>query len=263
MVGVVFALAAALSWGAGDFYGGLASRKITPFQVLLLTASSSLLLLILFALFRWKSLPSPGDVVLAVIAGVSGALGLAALYRGLGLENAALVASVAGVIGVIVPTLVGLFLEGLPSDLTLVGSGLSIPGIWLVSQPKDGGESIAKAGLVMALLAGIGFGAFLALIAQIEGEEIFVPLVFSKLDSLVLAVILIQIRRLPPPKPAQSPITILSGFLDAGGNILHLFATQFARLDIGAVLSSLYPVGTVLLANLILKERFSNQQKWG
>jgi uncharacterized membrane protein len=129
MIGITFALTAALSWGAGDFCGGFTARRINQFQVLLLTTSSSLLLLFIFAITGDEFLPSTRDVSIAVIAGFSGALGLAALYRGLSLGNSALVSPVAGVIGAIIPTLTGLFIEGLPSFLVLIGFGLSFLGI--------------------------------------------------------------------------------------------------------------------------------------
>jgi len=263
MIGILFSLSASLSWGAGDFCGGLAARKINQFQVLLLTTSSSLLLLILFAIFGNESMPSTADIILAVIAGVSGSLGLAALYKGLSLGNTALVAPVAGVIGAVIPTLAGIAVEGLPGILTMTGFALAIAGIWLLSRPKDGSSHLAADGLGLAILAGIGFGGFLALIAQIKGEQIFTPLVFSKFASLVLAVLLIRIGRQPLPKPSASPVALLSGFLDAGGNILYLFATQNTRLDIAALLSSLYPAATVLLSSLILKEKISLPQWFG
>ena len=260
MIGIVIALAAALSWGAGDFCGGLAARKIHQFQVLLLTTLSSLLLLSLFAILLKESFPSTRDIVLAVLAGVSGSLGLAALYRGLSLGNAALVAPVAGVVGMIIPTFVGLFIEGLPGFLTVAGYGLAILGIWLVSRARDGSDPKDGDGLGLALLAGIGFGGFLALIAQMEGEQVFSPLVISKSASLVLALVLIRVQELPLVTPRRSLMAVYSGFLDAGGNILYLYATQFVRLDIAAVLSSLYPAATVLLSSLLLKEKFSFQQ---
>ncbi len=109
----------------------------------------------------------------------------------------------------------------------------------------------------MALLAGLGFGGFLAFIAQIQGEQVFAPLVFSKLASVSFAFVLLRTRQLPVPKVKASPVAILSGFLDAGGNIFYLFATQFTRLDIAAVLSSLYPAGTVLLSSIFLKEKLT------
>jgi drug/metabolite transporter (DMT)-like permease len=260
MIGIILALVASASWGGGDFLGGLASRKLNQFQVLLLATCSSLILLLLFAVIWRESFPSVNNIIIAVVAGISGALGLSALYKGLSLGNAALVAPVAGVIGAIIPTLVGLFVEGMPGILKLVGFGLSIAGIWLVTRSKDGNGFIIQGGLGLALLAGIGFGGFLALIAQIEGKQIFAPLVFSKLASLILAFILLRARQFPIPKLASSPIAIWSGFLDAGGNIFYLFATQFTRLDIAALLSSLYPAVTVLLSSIILKEKLSSYQ---
>ena len=263
MIGILFALSASLSWGAGDFCGGLAARKINQFQVLLLTTSSSLLLLVLFAVIGNENLPSARDIILAVVAGISGSLGLAALYKGLSLGNTALVAPVAGVIGAIIPTLAGIAVEGLPGILTMTGFALAIVGIWLLSRPKDGSSHLAADGLGLAVLAGIGFGGFLALIAQIKGEQVFTTLVFSKIASLALAILLRRIGRQALPHPSASPVPLLSGFLDAGGNILYLFATQNTRLDIAALLSSLYPAATVLLSSLILKEKISPPQWFG
>jgi uncharacterized membrane protein len=263
MLGILFALTASLSWGAGDFCGGLATRKINPFQVLLLTTASSLLLISLFTLLWQEKLPQANDLMLGVLAGVSGALGLAALYRGLSLGNSALVAPVAGVIGAIIPTFVGLFLEGLPSLLVLAGYALSIVGIWLVSRVDTASAPITRPGLGLAVLAGIGFGGFLALIAQVEGEQIFAPLVFAKLASLVLAFLIVRMRQLPIIRPTESPIAIWSGFLDAGGNVFYLYATQYVRLDIAALLSSLYPAVTVILSKLLLNELLSKHQWLG
>jgi len=260
MIGIALALAAAMSWGAGDFFGGLASRKLNQFQVLLLASCSSEILLFLFAVISRESFPSVNDIIIAVVAGISGSLGLAALYKGLSLGNAALVASVAGVISAIIPTLVGIFIEGLPGILNLIGFVLAIVGIFLVTRSKDGNGKIVQVGLRLAILAGIGFGGFLTLIAQVKGEQIFMPLAFAKLASLVLAFILLRTRQLSIPKPAASPNSIWTGFLDAGGNILYLSATQFTRLDIAAVLSSLYPAGTVLLSSIILKKKISSSQ---
>jgi len=260
MIGIILALVAAASWGAGDFFGGLASRKLNQFQVLLLTSVSSFVLLLLFAVIGRDNFPTANNIIIAFLAGISGSLGLSALYKGLSLGNAALVSPVAGVIGAIIPTLVGLFIEGLPSIIKLIGFVLSIIGIWIVSRSKGNNGSTIHRGLGLALLAGMGFGGFLALIAQIKGEQIFAPLVFAKLSSIILAIILLRIRKISFPKPPLSPIAILSGILDAGGNILYLFATQFTRLDIAALLSSLYPAGTVLLSSVILKEKLSSYQ---
>jgi len=263
MIGIAFALAAAVSWGGGDFSGGLAARKLNQFQVLVLTSASSLCILIIFALLWREGLPPSRDILVAVIAGISGSLGLALLYRGLTLGNTALVASVSGVVGAIFPMTVGMFRQGLPENVQLIGFGLAILGIWLVTRANGGRSSDGPTGLGIALLAGLGFGGFLALIAQVEGAYVFTPLTFSKLASIIVALVLIRINNLPIPSPLHSRSALLSGILDAGGNILYLFATQFTRLDVAAILSSLYPAGTVLLSILILKEKVSSNQWFG
>ena len=263
MIGIIFALAAAVVWGSGDFCGGLAARKFHQFQVLLLANVSSLLVLLLFSLVAKESLPTTIDLTLSVVAGLSGALGLAALYKGLSLGNTAYVAPVAGVVGAIVPTLVGMWVEGLPGILTRTGFVLGLVGIGFVARSENRRDQQARMGLGLALLAGIGFGIFLTLIAQVESGQVFMPLVFSKSASLLLAFLLVGLRRIPYPKLTHSPLALLSGTLDAGGNIFYLYATQNARLDIAALLSSLYPAGTVLLFSLVLKEKLTMQQWLG
>ena len=260
MIGVILSLMSAASWGTGDFLGGVASRKLNQFQVLLITTSSSLILL-LVCMFIWRErLPTIENLGIAMLAGICGALGLAALYRGLSIGSAALVAPVAGVIGAVVPTIVGIIRDGLPNIITLIGFLFALIGIWLVASVKDDKGNYDRAGLGLAILAGIGFGGFLALIALVENDQIFAPLVFAKIASLLLSGVLLKYQDLPIPMLAESPTAIWSGIFDAGGNILYLFATQFTRLDIAAILSSLYPAGTVILSNLVLKEKFSGYQ---
>jgi len=216
--------------------------------------------MVVFALLWKENIPTAHDVILAIIAGISGASGLAALYKGLSLGNSALVAPVAGVIGAVVPTLIGILVEGVPGSLVLAGYALSLVGIWLVARAGEASGPINRTGLGHAVFAGIGFGGFLALIAQMKGELVFAPLVFSKLASLVMAIFLVRLRHLRFIMPAASPLAILSGFLDAGGNVFYLHATQYIRLDTAALLSSLYPAVTVFLSTLVLKEKVSRHQ---
>lgn len=263
MLGILISLASALSWGAGDFSGGLAARKNHPFQVLFTATISSSFLMIVSAWIRGETIPQPGDLVLALAAGVCGSLGLAALFRGLSTGNAAVVSPVAGVVGAVLPTVIGVLVEGLPGPRMLIGFIGSILGIWLVTRPDKGKSQSGQQGIKLALAAGVGFGGFLALIAQLDGEGIFLPLVISKFASLGVSAMLIRFRQLPYPNPARSPIALLSGLLDAGGNIFYLLSTQFVRLDVAAMLSSLYPAGTVLLSGWILKEKPSKLQWLG
>jgi drug/metabolite transporter (DMT)-like permease len=261
-IGVVLSLIAAFSWGGGDFCGGYATRRVNQFQVLFLSTLSSMALVFLCALLWGEQLPSLRNVLLAFLAGISGALGLAALYRGLSIGNSALVASVAGVIGAVFPMFVGMLIEGLPGYFQMVGFVLALIGIWLVTKFGHASNKRADGSLVLAILAGFGFGGFLTLVAQFDGEQIFAPLVVAKIAALILAIFILRGKGLAIPGISVSPVALLSGVLDAGGNIFYLFAAQWARLDIVAVLSSLYPAVTVLLSSLLLREQVTPQQ-WG
>ena len=138
LIGIIYAFTASISWGAGDFCGGLSSRRQNQYQVLFLASSFSLILLIVLAVFSREGFPSTRDCIISILAGVLGALGLAALYFGLSLGCAALVAPLAGVVGAIIPILVGIGINGAPGELQLLGFVFGLFGIWVVS--KSGGR---------------------------------------------------------------------------------------------------------------------------
>jgi len=262
LLGIFFALTSALVWGSGDFSGGLAARRSGQFQVLALAAISGVLMLILFAIWWGEPLPSARGVFWAGAAGVSGAIGIACLYRGLSLGNAAVVAPAAAVISAALPVVYSLFALGAPRPGQLAGFALALLGIWLVSSGAGSGEAGRQA-LLLALLAGLGFGGFFILIAQVEPGLVFTPLIVARAVSLGVALLLLLARRDALPSLTSNPVALAAGLLDSGGNIFFLLAQQFTRLDVAAVLSSLYPATTVLLAYLILKETVSPAQWLG
>lgn len=262
LAGILLALTSALVWGSGDFSGGLATRRNNQFQVLALSAFSGALILLVFVLLRNEALPSLADTMWAALAGVSGALGIAALYRGLSLGQAASVAPTAAVIGAALPVVFSLFTEGQPRETQFIGFLLAILGIWLVSK-STGTVQLSRSSLGLAILAGIGFGGFFILIAQVETEAIFTPLIIARLVSLGTALLLLLANRLNPLAPISNPVAWLAGILDAGGNIFYFMAQQFTRLDVAAVLSSLYPATTLLLAYIVLHEKVSPTQWLG
>ena len=262
LIGVFLALTSAAVWGSGDFSGGLASRRSHPFQVLTLSTLSGMVILIVFAITWREGLPAAGSLVWAALAGVSGAVGVAALYRALALGSAAAVAPVAAVVSAALPVLFGLFTEGLPGGLRLAGFGLALAGIWLTSR-ASAGSLVSRQGLGLALLAGAGFAGFFILIAQVEPGPVFMPLIVARAVSLVTALLLLAARRLPLPGPGSNPVALLAGLLDASGNVFYLLAQQYTRLDVAVVLASLYPAATVLLARMILDERVSPGQWLG
>jgi drug/metabolite transporter (DMT)-like permease len=148
ILGIVLALISAAVWGSGDFTGGYASRRSSPFQVLALAALSGLLILIAAAVLGRESFPSLHGILWAALGGISGALGIATFYRALSLGYIATIAPTAGVIGAAIPVAAGIFIEGMPAPLQLAGFGLALAGIWLVSAASSGGGRVSRLGLV-------------------------------------------------------------------------------------------------------------------
>lgn len=260
VIGVFFAFTASLIWGAADFSGGVATRRGNQYQVLALASISGLAVLIALGILRSEAVPSVMSSIWASCAGISGALGIAALYRALSLGNAAIASPTAAVIGAALPVLFGILTEGLPSSTRSVGFIVAVFGIWLVSKSQNRSIPVSRKGLVLAVLAGIGFGGFFILIAQVDRESVFAPLAVSKTVSLLVALLILLLRREGLPSVALNPIACLAGVLDAGGNVFYLLARQFTRLDVAAVLASMYASVTVILARMILKEEVSRGQ---
>jgi drug/metabolite transporter (DMT)-like permease len=259
---VFFGLSSALVWGAGDFCGGLASRRASILTVLLLAELSGLILLVAFAFLFNESFPTTIAIVWGVAAGLSGTLGLGALYRGLAIGRASIVAPVSAVVGTAIPAIFSALTIGLPEPVQLAGFVLAIAAIVLASQTshQGGGENA----LHYAFLAGLGFGAFFILIDQAGGEgSTFFPLAIARGISIPVLLLLTTIRRATFPAQSILWIVILSGILDACGNVLFLLSSTLGRLDVATILSSLYPASTVILSRLLLHEKTSRLQQAG
>ena len=251
-----FGLLSALTWGAGDFGGGMASRRAHA-QAVVLWVSGIGLLLFLFLAQVFGEAPQGRDLPYALLGGASGALGLLAFYRALAQGEMGLAAPVAGVVGAALPVALGALLEGWPGLFPALGMGLGLLAVWFVSRP----EGRARPGnLGLALLAGLGFGGFYAFMDRVEG--LFYPAAWAKLTAFLL-VLPTALRAKPWPGGREAPWVLLAGLGDAGGNLFFLLAAQAGRLDVAAVLSSFHPVFTVLLAWLVLKERLSRGRLTG
>lgn len=262
-LGAVFALISALVWGGGDFSGGLATRRAHQFQVLVISTLSGIGILVICAWLWGESLPDWPDTVWAMGAGLTGVIGLAALYRGLSLGNAASVAPTAAVITAALPVVFTLVVSGSPAPQRLIGFVLAFMGIWLVSRSGGVTSRYGHHGLPLAYLAGVSFGAFFILIAQVKPGLIFTPLVVARSFSFFVGLLLLWGTRQPFPSLLANPIALLAGILDASGNIFYLLARQYTRLDVAAVLASLFPATTVLLSRLILHEQINHRQWLG
>jgi drug/metabolite transporter (DMT)-like permease len=250
-------------WGGADFCGGLAARRQGQFKAVAASILSGFILLAGLAIVQWDTALEPKDWLWSLAAGVGVAIGLASLYGGLAVGNAAVVASTSAVVGAVLPVLLGSLFEGLPGPVQSAGLLVGIAGIWLVTRSASSLNVGERRGLWLAVLSGVGFGSFYVLIAQVRRGTPFAPLAIAKASALGLGLLALLIRRERMPSVRGTPLSWLAGALDAGGSVLYLLAQQNTRLDVATVLSSMHSVSTVLLARLILGQQVSKIQWLG
>ncbi len=160
------------------------------------------------------------------------------------------------------PVIFSAFTEGLPGFLQLGGFLLALLAITLISRPEK--SKGRPEGIGLALLAGVGFGCFFILISRVNHAETFWPLAVARFTSVLFLLIVALIRQRPAlPRLSVAPLVLLAGILDAFGNVFFVLATHTGRLDVAAVLASLYPAATVILAALLLRERVTRIQAIG
>ncbi|HZR29785.1 MAG TPA: DMT family transporter [Terriglobales bacterium] len=255
-------LASAASWGAGDFTGGIAAKRTSVFGLVVAAHTTGFLLVLALILLTRESMPSRLSLLWAMTGGLLGSIGLAAFYRALAIGKMGINAPVAAVITAALPVAVGILLQGRPGKLQLIGFVIAIIGIVLVSKPELVHER--PAGMGLAVLAGVGFGGFLTCMKLASATAVLWPLCVSRLASALLMLgFCLFTRQSSFPSPKLLPLAVLTGTLDTAGNGLYMLATQLGRLDVAVVLSSLYPVTTVILASSILKERMNRIQTAG
>jgi drug/metabolite transporter (DMT)-like permease len=243
----------------------MATKRSHVYLVVFLSHIVGLAGLLLLILLFGETFPTWPDLFIGGLAGLSGAIGVLALYTGLAQGRMGVVAPLTAVITAIVPIIFGLFLEGLPQIQQLAGFAIALCAVWFVS--SDNGDEAAGLrwpDLRLPTAAGLGFGLFFILIDQVSDNAILWPLVGSRAASIIMMFILVLIsRQWERPSPPQLGWIALAGIFDAGGNAFFALATSYGRLDIATILSSLYPATTVLLARLILDERLSRRQGVG
>ncbi len=257
------ALSAACFYGSADFYGGLASRRISAYQVMVITALIGLLMMAALGVLWGEGWPSLRAVFWAASGGIVGTLGLIALYRGLVSGHAATVSPISGVVGASILVLFGTLTAGLPGVVRMAGFALAVPGIWLVTLAPSVKQEESRSGFLLGVIAGIFFGIYFVCIAHIGRGEVFGPLAVSKVAAGLLALLLVCVARHGLPSFRGNPAAILAGALDPLANALFLISSSYTRIDVAAVLASLAPAGTVLLSRLVLKEQISHLQWLG
>jgi drug/metabolite transporter (DMT)-like permease len=265
MLSLIYGLAAALSWGMGDFGGGLASRRSHVYTVILGAQLGSFALLVALALITREALPNGDALLWGAVSGMFGAFGLITMYRSLARMRMGVVTPILAVIMTSVPVAFSMIFEGLPTPTQMIGFAIALAAIWLIS--GAGGSIGASLGeLREPIISGLLFGGFLVALdrAGDAGAGVFYPIIMSRVVSISILLALATVRGVPrfPPRE-RLPLIVGVGIADVFGNAFYVLATQVGRLDLATVISSLYPAVTVLLAWLILKETLSRRQGVG
>ncbi len=264
MLSILYGLGAALSWGAGDFIGGLAARKAGAYRSVFYGEVVGVVVLLVFAAVAGEPLSSGRTWFLSMFAGALGSIGLLLLYHSMTLGLMSIAAPVSALLAAALPVVVGIFTEGLPEFLTVLGFGFALYAVWMVSQGENSVTNIFAhlSDLKLPLLAGIGFGSYFVFMHEATRDGGIVwPMVASRAGGMLLVIgyLLITRSSWKVERSAWSLIC-LNGVLDICGNVFFILAGQNGRLDVAAVLSALFPGATVLLAWIFLRERLTRNQ---
>ena len=279
---ILLGLLVALTYGSGDFCGGIASTRSRPSAVVIGAFSISAGLLILATVGWWVlgGLPpaTAHDLWIGVVVGAIGPVAVGLLYRGLALGRMSVVAPITAVVAAVVPFAWGLLHGERPSAVAVAGALAALVAVGLISSAPahpenaadDDGTPISL--VVTALVSGLGFGVVFVLLAQASSDAGLWPLFSARLVAVGLSVVgfAIWVRIRPQPlRPNLVPVAGTwaavagAGALDVTANAIYLSATQRGLLSIVAVLSSLYPASTVILARVFLNERLHRSQLIG
>lgn len=266
---VILGLAAALTYGTADFFGGLATRRTRVFTVVLLSQIfGGVALVALFPLLT-DIAPTADALWWGALSGVAGAAGVAFFYQGLAVGRMSVIAPITGVEAASLPVVFGLLEGERPSGLALAGVALALIAVVLISRMPEGPQAEMKKGLFAsgvghALAAGLGFGVFFILLGEAGRDTGLWPLVGVRLSStLVLGITLLLVRGWEKPSGGTLGLIVAAGIGDVAANGFFLLAAREGLLSIVAVLTSMYPAMTVLLARLVLHEKLTSTQLVG
>ncbi len=270
---VVLALISSVLWGVGDFVGGLASRRATALQVLVITTPVGWLMILPVALLIGGD--AMGSALPGLAAGVFGSVGILLLYAALTIGPMGVLSPVSAVLGAAIPVIVGLLRGERPAAIAYVGMALAVVAIVTVGlepqAPTDDArhQRVTRRALLLAIGAGVGIGMFFAMVSFAPDDAGVWPIVWSRGMSIVVIgaiAVVAFVRRGERMTPDSAPViwlAVLAGALDVAANAFYVLALPLGLLSIVAVLGSLYPAATVLLARFVLAERLRPLQKLG
>lgn len=262
MNALALALGASLAWGVADFVGPLVGRALGTLRVLFWAQIGGLAAIAIAVAVRGER-PHTWVVLLAAPAALAGTLGLWAYYRGIAAGAISVVAPIAGA-SAIIPVVFGIATGDSPSALQIVGIACALVGVVLASLERQEGARRVAAGVGLALLAAIGFGFYFPpMHAAGKADFWWASLVFRTVALLVIAAAVSVQKPNLRLRPRDLAIVLGVGIGDTVGNVLFAASSGHGLISLTAVLASLYPIVTVLLAAAVLSERTAGPQKAG
>jgi drug/metabolite transporter (DMT)-like permease len=261
VVAAALALAAAVSWGIGDFLGGLKSRTLRPIAVLVVAQPIGGALLGIWVAIRGEGPPGT-EVFWASLAAIFGTIGLIAFYRGMAAGALSIVAPIAGA-GAAIPVIWGLAQGDNPSAYQELGFAAALLGVVLASFERRPEAARLAAGVGWAAIAMVAFGAYyVPMHAASQGDFLWAAFVFRLTSTALVAAAWLALRP-ASARRADLPALAAIGVLDTGGNVFFAAASENGLVSVVSILASLYPVVTVLLARAVLHERVHRSQELG
>ena len=264
MLGVMLALTSAVGWGSADFLGGFSTRRLSILTVSVVSQCVGFLFAIGLVLASGEPAPSAHVLGLGLVAGVAGMLGLAALYSGLAIGPMGVVAPIAAM-GAVVPVIVGLARGERPAAVQLVGVVLATAGVILAARHRDeAGARVHPRAMLLAIAAALAIGVLVLLLHDAGAQSLAWGVLMVRVGALtLLAAPFLAVRPSFAMDGRALGTLVVVGLLDSGANVLFVLASQRGLLSLIAVLASLYPVATVLLARVVLDERLGRVQVLG
>ena len=264
MLAIALALGAAAGWGSADFLGGTATRRLPILTVSLYSQAVGFAFVLGLVVTGWGGLPETRTVVLGLAAGLLGGVGLAALYSALAIGPMGVVAPMVS-LSVVVPVAAGLLGGDRPAALQLVGVAAAVGGVALAARHRDeAGARVTPRAIALAAVAAVSLGLLAVFLARAGESDTFWAVLMVRIGSLTLLGAAALVRRPSFATTGRQRATLASvGLLDSSSNLLFVLASQRGLLTLVAVVASLYPVTTVLLARGVLGERLSGVQAAG
>jgi len=269
------ALGAAVLWGGGDFSGGMGVKSAggnirAALRVVLLSHAASFIVLLAIAHLRGDPFPRGPYLWWGIGAGICGGLSLTAFYIALSRGAMGASAAVSGLLAAAIPAAVALAQQGSPGVRPLVGFVVAGVAIWLIASGDAAHEQPDT--ILLAIAAGIGFGVYFVGLKMAGPAGVVWPMATARMGSLTTCSLVALGVGFFGPKASASQSrmnrravlwALSTALLDTSGNLMFVESTRTGRLDVAAVLASLYPASTILLAAITLGEWPTRRQGIG